>query len=187
MVDVLAGWHYEHKKFSQLLDLLQREVDAFHRGEQPNYELMTDVVYYLRHYADCVHHPREDIAFAQLVKHDPDMDLIVKRLAQEHRVISVAGDELLRYLDEATGDVLAPRTDLEAAASTYLVYYRNHLNVEERDVMPRAAELLTQEDWANVAAARTMADPLFGDGFDSRFRELRKQIDREAAVSLRSG
>lgn len=183
MSDPIAGWHQEHKRFAQVLDLLEREIDAFHRGEHPNYELMSDIVYYLRHYADSVHHPREDAAFRRLVHRDPSLELQVNRLLQEHRVISIAGDELLQHLQEAEGDVMVPRSELEAAAATYLVYYRNHLNVEEQQIMPRAARLLTDEDWAQVAAVATgTSDPLFGDAAGARFSELRKQIEREAAL-----
>lgn len=185
MVDSIAGWHTEHEKFAQLLNLLEREVDVFHLGEHPNYELMSDIVFYLRHFADRVHHPREDIAFARLAKRDPNVELLLNRLMQEHHVISLAGDELLKFLDEATGDVLVPRADLEAAAASYLVYYRNHLSIEEREIMPRAAQLFTDADWSAVSAiVRPTSDPLFGDDVDARFLELRRQIDREAAVSM---
>ena len=52
--------------------------------------------------------------------------------------------------------------------------------------MPRAAQLLTQEDWAAVAATVPAAsDPLFGDDVEARFRELRKQIALGAGVSRR--
>ena len=45
MVDPLAGWHDEHAKFAQLLDILKAQVDAFHRGEHPNYDLMSDAYF----------------------------------------------------------------------------------------------------------------------------------------------
>ena len=77
-----------------------------------------------------------------------------------------------------------PRADLEAAAATYLVYYRHHIATEERDVMPRAAQVLTQDDWATVAATVPVGpDPLFGDKPGARFRELRRQITIEAGTS----
>jgi hemerythrin-like domain-containing protein len=183
MSDPIAGWQHEHLRFAHLLDLLEAQVEAFARGEHPNYDLMGDIIFYLRSFADAVHHPREDIAFARLVQHDHRMASTVNRLRQEHRVIGTAGDELLRHLEEATGDVLAPRTVLEAAAASYLVYYRNHIATEEREVLPRAAERLSPEDWAAaIAAIPAVADPLFGDDVNERFQALRKQIDREATM-----
>jgi hemerythrin-like domain-containing protein len=183
MTDPLAGWQNEHQRFARLLDLLETQVAAFHRGEHPNYDLMRDIVLYLRSYADAVHHPREDVAFARLVGHDPGVLSIVDRLAQEHRVIATAGEQLLRQLDEVTGDVLVPRALLEAAAASYLVYYRNHIDTEEREVLPRAARFLRSDDWAAVISAIPgSADPLFAEDVNERFFQLRQQIDLEAAL-----
>jgi hemerythrin-like domain-containing protein len=184
MAESLAVWHAEHVNFARLLDLLETQLAAFHRGACPDYDLMLDIIYYLRSFSDRFHHPREDVAFARLVEREPGMELVISRLLQEHRVIATAGDELFNRLNEVAGDVMAPRAALEAAAATYLVYYRHHLSTEEREVMPRAAQLLTQEDWAAVAATvPATPDPLFGDDVEARFRELRRQIAIEARVS----
>jgi hemerythrin-like domain-containing protein len=184
MVNPLAAWHAEHVNFARLLDLLEIQVANFHRGERPNYDLMGDIVYYLRSFADCIHHPREDVAFARLAEREPAMELVINRLLQEHRVISTASEELFNRLNEAAEDVLSPRVALEAAAATYVEYYRHHIAAEEGEIMPRAAQLLTQDDWAAVAATVPAAsDPLFGNDVEARFRELRKQIAMEVRVS----
>ena len=181
MTDLAALWHAEHVNFARLLDLLEKQVAAFHAGEQPNYDLMLDVVYYLRHYPDQVHHPQEDVAFARLLERDPTMRPQIDRLVQEHRVLAAAGETLLTHLDAVVADALEPRSTVEAAAATYLVYYRQHLAAEEKEVIPRAAELLTPKDWAAVAAAVTAKpDPFFGEDIEARFRKLRRQIAFEA-------
>ncbi|XXA07760.1 hemerythrin domain-containing protein [Paraburkholderia sp. A3BS-1L] len=120
------------------------------------------------------------MAYAQLLKRDPEIQLVVNRLLQEHRVIATAGEELFNRLNEAAGDALVPRAALEAATATYLVYYRHHLSTEEREVMPRAARVLTEEDWAAVAAAVPSLDPLFGDNVVERFVALRRKIALDA-------
>jgi hemerythrin-like domain-containing protein len=152
MNEPIAAWHADHVRFARLLDALQAEVARFHGADTPDYERMRDIVLWLRHYADGVHHPREDAAFERLVRRDPSLALPVARLQQEHRVIAHAGEALLAQLDSAANDGFAPRADLEAAAATFLVYYRNHLSTEESKVLPRAGELLGAEDWAAVAA-----------------------------------
>jgi hemerythrin-like domain-containing protein len=183
MVETLAVWHAEHVNFARLLDLLETQVAAFHKGSRPNYDLMVDIVYYLRNYTDRFHHPREDVAFARIVEREPKMTLVINRLLQEHRVIAAAGDELFKRLNEVAADAIAPRAALEAAAATYLVYYRHHLATEEREVIPRAEQLLKREDWAAVAAtAPAASDPLFGDNVEARFVELRRQIALEAGL-----
>lgn len=184
MTDPISEWHQEHVRFTQLLDLLEQQVAMFHSGDQPNYDLMRDIICYLRHFADRFHHPREDVAFARLAARDPDMRGPVNRLLQEHRVIALAGEKLSGFLSGIDADVMIDRATVEAAAATYLVYYRHHLATEEAEVVPRAARLLTQDDWAAVATAVPAgSDPLFRDDYEERYRELREQIMREAGVS----
>ena len=177
MSDTIAMWHAEHKHFARLLDLLERQVAAIHDDDGPNYDLMLDVVSYLRYFPDRFHHPREDVAFARVAARDPTLRPVIDRLLQEHRVIAAAGSELLAYLQQVVDDVVVERAKVEAAAATYLVYYRRHLALEDRDLVPRAEELLTAEDWAAVVSAvPAHADPLFGENSEPRYRELRRQI-----------
>ena len=180
-IEPVAAWHEEHLYFNQLLHLLQREVDVFHRGARPNYELMSDVVSYLREYGDQMHHPREDAAFERLAKRCPDMELALARLEQEHRVIAQAGEALQRQIDAILGGAIVPRAEVEVAAATYLVYYGNHIAREEQDVLRRAALHLTDADWQAVKNAVPMLrDPVFGKQTQERYRELRRQIALEA-------
>jgi hemerythrin-like domain-containing protein len=181
MAEPIAIWHADHVRFARLLDVVERELAAFHAGGQPDYALLLDIVHYLRHYPDRFHHPREDVAFARLVERDPAMTLPVARRLQEHRVIAAAGEELLAVVQAVVEGALIERSAVEAAAATYLVYYRHHLTAEEAHVVPRAAKVLTAEDWAAVAAAAAPSlDPLFGEASEARYRELRRQIALEA-------
>ncbi len=175
-MDAIAAWHEEHSYFKRLLHLLQEEADMLHAGARPNYELMLDILSYLREYGDRMHHPREDEAFKRLAQRNPQMRKIVWRLHQEHRVIAQAGEELARLLDEAVGDTMLPRSQIEVAAATYIVYYGNHIAREEEEILPAAAHDLTEEDWvATRAEGLASSDPLRG-----RFRAMRRRIALEA-------
>ena len=181
MPNPIAAWHEEHVYFRRLLDLLRREVEVFHTDERPNYELMLDIISYLRDYSDRFHHTREDVAFDRLVQRFPDVELPLARLRQEHRVIAHAGDILRKYLETVLDGTLVPVVDIEVAAATYLIYYGNHIAKEEEDVLPRAAQALTQDDWEAVrVAVPTRHDPLFGEHPEEGYRELRRKISREA-------
>ncbi len=180
----LSIWHQEHLRFARVLDLLEVQLHAFHAGGEPDYALMCELVTGLRDFADRVHHPREDVAFERMAAHDPDTRFIANRLQQEHRVIARAGEELVARLTAIGEDVIVERAAVEAAAGTYLVYYRHHLATEEREVLPRAARLLTAEDWAAVASAVVSPpDPLFGPDFEARYDLLRRRA--AAAVDRR--
>ena len=180
-MDAVKAWHAEHEYFRRLLTLLQKQLDVFHGGERPNYELMLDIVSYLREYSDRVHHPREDVAFDRLAQRAPELALPLARLRQEHRVIAYAGEALVSHLDAILGGAVVPRAEVETAIATYLVYYGNHIAKEEEDVLVRATELLGPEDWAAVRdAVPSIKDPLFGDKPEERFRSLRRQIAQES-------
>lgn len=168
----VAAWRTEHAYFDALLELLRKELDVFHRGERPNYELMLDAVCYLREFGDEFHHPREDEAFVRLARRRPDMALVLARLAQEHRVIAQAGHRLREQLGAILSGSMVARAEVEAALATYLVYYGSHLAKEEEQVLARAAEALSEEDWTAVQAAAPGADPASGE----RYRELRRRI-----------
>jgi hemerythrin-like domain-containing protein len=183
MSDLLALWHGEHAKFSRLLDLLEAQVRVFHDGDQPDFEMMGDIVRYLTEYADAFHHPREDAGFALLKKKDPSMTTRLNRLMQEHRVLAEAGRQLLVRLEAMSADLLVPRRDIEAAAATYLIYFRQHIDFEESEVLPRIARLFTAADWAEVSKAKAHGtDPLFGPRVDARFVALRRRIAEEVAA-----
>ncbi len=217
MADPIADWQAEHINFGRLFALLQKQIDVFHTVKRPNYELMLDIVSYLRDYSDQFHHPREEVAFKLLAKHCPDLALALHRLTQEHRVIAHAG-EALRLLLQAIvsgaiiprteavrltplpvsratatnsakrspspgkvniGGAIIPRAEVEMAAATYLVYYGNHIAREEEqeDILGRAVQALTKEEWEDVKTAEpTVDDPLSPGSAEKRYRELRRHL-----------
>ena len=118
MANPTEAWHRDHVYFNQLLALLRQQVDLFHAGESPDYQLMLDILTYLREYPDQYHHPREDEAFRRLLRHCPERELPIARLVQEHRVIAHAGDALHALLEQAAADLMIQRAEIEMAAAT---------------------------------------------------------------------
>ena len=174
MNDPISAWNAEHVYFAHLLDLLQRELDVFHLGGRPNYELAQDIITYLRDYGDQYHHPREGEAFRRMAPHCPDLELELARLEQEHRVIANAGEELSVHLSAIVSGAIVPRAQVESAAATYLVYYRNHLAREEEEVLTRAAQVLSGADWEAIRdCAPAGLEPRRAP---EHYRELRRRI-----------
>jgi hemerythrin-like domain-containing protein len=149
----VEAWHAEHLEFQRSLAELQREVDVFHRGERPDYERMLAIIDALHEAGERSHHPREDVAFERLARRCPDLALPLARLKQEHRVITQAGDRLRGLLSEALDGAVLPRAEIEVAAAMYLVYYGNHIAHEEEDILGRAKQELSAEDWEAVRKA----------------------------------
>jgi hemerythrin-like domain-containing protein len=177
MLDPISVWHAEHADYFRLLELFGKHLAVKPTEKRPRYNLMIDIISYLRHYPDRFHHVREDVAFARLARRDPSLQAQIDRLTQEHRGIAESGDALLKCLKEAAEDTLFERQTVETAAANYLAMYRQHLDEEDREIVPKAAIHLSQHDWAAVAAAVPDApDPLYGKDFEGRYRELRVQI-----------
>lgn len=180
----ITAWHAEHLNFARLLRLFEAQVTLFAQGCEPDYGLMQDIVYYLHDFPDAHHHRYENEVFSLMGRRDPRLKPLVARLMQEHRVIAACGTALAAQLDAVVGGAVVERAQVEAAAATFVGYYRAHLDAEESIMLPRAAAMLDAADWVEVAktvANRSRDDPLFGPQAELRFRELRQRIEREAA------
>jgi hemerythrin-like domain-containing protein len=185
MYSQINAWHAEHLNFARLLRVFENQVTVFAEGGAPDYTLMRDIVYYLRYFPELHHHRYENEVYQRMRKRDPALRPLADRLMQEHRVIGACGERLLDLLEMAISDGVLTRAELEAAAATYLAYYRAHIEAEETQMLPPVLAALDKADWAEVAAtvqANSQDDPLFGPHAEERFRALRLEIEREVAI-----
>lgn len=174
----ILKWKAEHVDFLRLLDLLELQISLFHEGATPIYDLMLDIVYYLTHFADKFHHPREDVALGKLGERHPSVRALIQRVLGEHKVIAAAGKQLVEQLESVLNGALLTRESVEAVAATYVTYYRHHMAREEKDLFPMVDKVLRPVDWKSVAAAiRPEEDPLFGKEVKERYRVLHRQIE----------
>ena len=142
MRDPIALWHEEHVNFATLLDRLQAELDLFHRGESPDYQLMLDIMFYMTHYPDVLHHPREDLAFAKIKEREAGARAIVDELAGQHAHLKESGDALVRALEEVIDGSITSRDRVEAPGRAYLSEFRRHMDREETAILPLAARVI---------------------------------------------
>jgi hemerythrin-like domain-containing protein len=181
MSDSIAVWHAEHANFATLLDLLEGQLDLFHKGEAPDYELMLDIMFYMTHYPDVLHHPKEDLAFARIKEREVNARPLVDELTEQHARLKEFGDALVRGLDDIVNGSITSREHVEVPGRAYVADFRNHMLKEETTILPLAAKLLHDRDWAAIdAAIRHIDDPLFGKNGEERYAALRRQIAREA-------
>lgn len=181
MSSLIDKWTAEHRNFEKLLELMERELGLFHRGEHPNYGLMLDVVYYMIHYPDFAHHPAEDIVFSRVAERSPAISVLVDDLHREHSRIADAGKRLQEQLEAVVTGVMLPRAQVEQPALRYIDYLRRNMQSEEKQLFPLARQVLKAEDWAWIDGRLPRAvDPLFGDSAEARYLSLHAQIAAEA-------
>jgi hemerythrin-like domain-containing protein len=180
----IALWQREHVNFATLLDLLEDQLDLFHHGKKPDYQMMLDIMFYMTHCPDLLHHPREDLAFARIVELDVESRPIVDALAEQHVRLKDFGGVLVRSLENIVNGSITSRDRVEVPGRAYITEFRSHMRKEEEAILPLAARLLSEADWAAIRAAiRHIDDPLFGAKGQERYASLRQQIAREARAS----
>jgi len=188
MPDTLALWHAEHVNFAKLLNLLEGQLSLFHGGKSPDYELMLNIMFYMTHYSDVLHHPKEDLVFAKIRERDQRVAATVDALATQHTHLHRSGQELVRQLDEILNDTISSREGVETTARDYVGTLRDHMRIEESDILPLADKLLTSHDWAAIhAAIDHIEDPLFGKHPEGRYVALQQQIARQAQAARPAG
>jgi hemerythrin-like domain-containing protein len=183
-LDPIALWHAEHVNFATLLDLFEAEVDRFSHGQAPDYELMLDVMFYMTHYPDALHHPKEDLAFAKIAERHPGVRPVVETLAEQHAFLKREGDALVIALDDIVNGGITSRHHVETPARAYIAAFRRHVDTEEAQILPLAAALIDHDDWRAIDSAMiNLDDPLLGKTQDERYAALRRRIAREGRAA----
>jgi hemerythrin-like domain-containing protein len=183
MIDTIALLRAEHVNFGKLLDLLEKQLDLFHKDGLPNYELMLDIMFYMTHYPDLFHHPKEDLAFGKVEERNGSVRLAVQELMKQHALLKESGERLVSDLDGIVNGSIVPREHVEGPGRTYVVIFRSHMEKEEAELFPMAAKLLRSKDWSAIdAAIKSFQDPIFGKSAEKRYAAIREQIAREAGL-----
>ena len=184
MTQPVARWRKEHLRFSQVLDLLERQLDRFHYGERPDYALMLEAMRYMTHYVDASHHPREDLAFSRLAEHEPRARRVVADLLEEHTEIIADGDLLVALLEGVLDDAFIPREKVEQPGRAYIHGFRAHMRREER-IFPWVSMTLGAPDWSEIdKAVPEIDDPLLAGGGTVAYELLRERLARPRDTPL---
>jgi len=181
MNTVIDRIHLDHRNTGQLLRIMEQETDHFDTGEFTNLPLLSDIMHYFVNYPDLYHHPLEDQVFALLKKKTPAFAARVDKLYSEHVSMGEASESLLELVTELQGNAVTPRTRVVQAFRDYLRQYREHMDREEKELLPAAEKALETADWSLLEKHyATNADPLFGKVLQRQYQSLYKVIMAEA-------
>ena len=159
--DVVGALYVEHRYVARLLDVLEAQVAAVSRGQSLDREASLGVMSYMTQHPDAYHHPREDAMFARLAKRDPRLAKRIAEIQRAHATIGTAGRQLLTGLEQLSRDSRAD-DGVASGIGDYVSAMREHMAIEERDLFPRAREVLDDHDLAEVDQAfRRVIDPIF--------------------------
>lgn len=144
----IQALHNEHIYMFNLLDSLNEQVGYIVSGEDADFNLLLDIVDYMQNFPDRYHHPKEDIIYQRMALRDSDVAREVLALLDEHRILG----KLIDRLADAIRDVHVMPTVLKKQragelCADYEARLRDHINTEEGRILPRALEVLCEEDW----------------------------------------
>jgi hemerythrin-like domain-containing protein len=174
----------DHRNLTRLLQVLERQLDDFHAGEEHDLDLMCELVEYLESYEDQMHHPTEDLVFARLKALTDEKRVAVETLEDQHRQLSDMSKKFRRSLEAIMHEGVVLRQEVESQGRAMIKVLRQHMDLEEGEVFPLAEERLSPQDWAAVAdQAPNLTDPVFGDPDPARFRSLFRHLSQELGLS----
>ena len=173
----------EHANFKKLLTLLDGQLDLLNGEEEPNYQLMTDILYYMTQYADLVHHRKEEAIFSHLLEQDSSVEKDVAEVAQQHRTIEKYGANFFEKLDDIiNGQRIMPLQEIEKTGHLYSTTQRAHLNQENNNLFGLANRILNDEDWKKIETeTQSEPDPIFGEAIKDRFHLVCDQLARSSS------
>lgn len=179
----LAVLRSEHRSIRAVLDAMAHFAEHGLAGDAvPEARVFRAMLVYIDVFAERVHHPKEERALFPLLRfRSPEAATILDRLESDH----ARGASAVRSLEtsflrwEEAGIRFFPQFASEVV--TFVGFYREHLRVEERKLVPLAERALTDDDWHRVDASFAEgADPLAGEGDE---RDLRKLFTHIVAIT----
>ncbi|MDX1303332.1 hemerythrin domain-containing protein [Photobacterium sp.] len=174
---ILEIIHTEHGYINRLLKVLQQKLASIKNGQSVDYSLIKDIVDYLHNYAQCCHHPKEDILYHYYQSHyDKNDDM--KSLELEHQELAQLTSEFSETVDMILMDAVIPLDVFAEKLNTFVTRQKAHLEFEEKQVFPLIRRHFTAKDWVAVSAEYQgeYSDPLFGDQVADRYLKLSKRL-----------
>ena len=153
---------------------------AQHRkaGTLPDFAALRAMVFYVDEFPEKRHHRKEsELLFPKLRARTPLSRELLDQLDDDH----ARGERKIRHVQHALlgFEMLGEprRQAFEEAVDSYVDFYLAHMALEEREILPLAERVLTDEDWAQLDAAfAENKDPLAGHEPEPDYRALFTRI-----------
>jgi len=163
----------DHRRLTRLMSLLESLLDRFNAGDEPDYELMAELLEYMIDYADQVHHPSEDLIFERLLAQSDQGHEVLRRLMHQHETLAQLNRRFRDSLEGIVHEEVLSREEVELQGRAVLAGLREHMTLEDTQAFPIAEKTLTDEDWGDIEArAPNVQEPIFGHADPERFRSL---------------
>ena len=163
----------DHSNLRLLLDLLESESDTVTVDDEPDFELLHDIMQYMTVYSDAVHHPKEDLVYGLIREHDAGSAETLEKLGPDHAEIARLGTALRMDIDAIISGTAVTRQKLHSDLRDYVAKMRRHMRWEEEELFSRAEDLAGSAAEASIDVGLFPdEDPLFGATTAASFLNL---------------
>lgn len=169
----------EHAALSAMLrSILLLLAQHRRQGTLPDFGALRAMLFYVDEFPEKRHHRKEtELLFPKLRARTPLSRELLDRLDDDH----ARGERKIREVEHALLGfemIGEPRRHaFEQAAERYVDFYLAHMAMEEREILPLAERVLTDDDWADLDEAfRANQDPLTGCEPEADYRALFTRI-----------
>jgi len=155
--------------------MIERGPDA-----QPGrfFDVLRAMLFYIDEFPERLHHPKEsNHLFPRLARVAPELLPVIHQLEADH----MNGEANVRALQhmllawELIGETR--RQPFVECARDYVRFYLEHMRIEDTQLLPAAARLLSAQDWSELDAVfEASRDPLAGGARDPEYDELFTRI-----------
>jgi branched-chain amino acid transport system ATP-binding protein len=182
-IQIIQEEHHKLWRVATTINIVADELDA---GSPLAPDFFNAVFDYIESFVDKAHHPKEDAYLFRLVRQRSDRaDTLLTQLEADHQ----NGPAKLKALRASMGRAeQGASAEFTQALRDYTQGLKNHIRIEERDLIPIAKEVLTADDWTEINRAfLDNKDPLFGEQARQEYRELYHRIAALAPESVGLG
>jgi hemerythrin-like domain-containing protein len=170
---LLGELREDHRNMAMVLNVLESTVETAATGEDPDFELVDEIMRYMTVYPDAVHHPKEDIVYAELKQQRPDLADGLDDVAQDHAEIAILGSKLRDDVEAVVAGAAVRREQFIRDALMYVGRLRRHMNWEEEDLFSRIDTMIGEDAHAvDVGELFRIKDPVFELEVEAGFRRL---------------
>lgn len=181
MVDAVQLIHQDHVNLDKVLTvLLEIGGDLPEHRSEDAISVLNDCVYYIQVFPERVHHPKEEAVLFPFVRRNrPDLAPVLEKLEAQHEEGRKAIEEMAEGLRNLRSDWARNREAFQEQVRTYVESQREHMSVEEREILKPVKTSLSSVNMSTINRAYGVTtDPLFGENLATGFESLLKRITR---------
>lgn len=148
------------------------------KGILPDFAVLRAMLFYVDEFPEKRHHRKEtELLFPKLRARTPISRDLLDKLDSDH----ARGERRIRDVEHAllAFEMLGEsrRAAFESTVGGYVDFYLGHMALEEREILPLAERVLTENDWRDLDEAFAQnRDPLTGHVADLEYAALFTRI-----------